>query len=162
EGGGVVFFLGDRANTSFYNKLYADGAGLFPAPLADRAVSAPSDEERQQRLARNLADPHTQLLIRDPNQPIFAEIARSPEYFDYLTIDRYFPVNRRRWDLAAAHAEELATLPNERPVSDYAAAAEELLRALPVDDLKFSRFRPALERARQSIRDALTAKSLPA
>jgi hypothetical protein len=161
DGGGVVFFLGDRANTSFYNKLYADGAGLFPAPLADRAVSAPSDDERQQRLARNLAEPHAQLLIRDPNHPIFAEIAASPEYFDYLTVDRYFPVNRRHWDLAAAHAQELATLPNERPVSDYAAAAEDLLRALPVDESRFSRFRPALERARQAIREALTGKSLP-
>jgi hypothetical protein len=160
EGGGVVFFLGDRVNAGFYNKLYGDGAGLFPAPLADRAVSAPSDEERQQRLARNLADPHAQLLIRDPSQPIFAEIARSPEYFEYLTIDRYYPVNRRRWDATAAHAEELATLPNERPVSDYAAAAEELLRALPFEDARFSRFRPALERGRQAVREALTGKSL--
>src|SRR5205823_118817 len=72
-----------------------------------------------------------------------------------------FPVTRRRWDPTVAHAEELATLPNERPVSDYAAAAEELLRALPVDEPRLSRFRPALERARQTIRDALTGKSLP-
>jgi hypothetical protein len=100
-------------------------------------------------------------LIRDPNHPIFAEIAASPEYFDYLTIDRYFPVNRRRWDPTAAHAQELATLPNERPVSDYAAAAEDLLRALPIEESRFSRFRPALERARQAIREALAGKSLP-
>src|SRR5262249_15214129 len=36
-GGSVAFFLGERVNADRYNeRLYANGKGIFPAPLADR------------------------------------------------------------------------------------------------------------------------------
>ena len=36
EGGGLVWYVGDAINTGSYNSLlYAEGAGLFPVPLAD-------------------------------------------------------------------------------------------------------------------------------
>src|SRR5262249_14556395 len=37
DGGSVAFFLGDQVRPEYYtNTLYAEGKGIFPAPLADR------------------------------------------------------------------------------------------------------------------------------
>lgn len=163
QGGGVAFFLGERVNPDFYTKrLYAAGKGVFPAPLADRPTPAPTEEERQQRALEILADPRPQLLIRDPQHPVFQEVAdpRLIGLFSFLTVERHYPVPRARWEREPGRVEELATLPNERPVADYQAAAQELLDALPAGDPKYEKYRAAFERRRRQVLDALGGKTL--
>jgi hypothetical protein len=162
-GGSVAFFLGDRVNPDYYTrKLYAGGKGLFPAPLADRPSPALTEEEKQQRLLQNLADPSPQVLIRKPDHPIFAEVSPPAfrELFNFLSIDRHYPVARQKWTADPSQYEELATLPNDRPVADYELAASEILNGLPIDNPSFAKFRPTLEKHRRAIRDALGGKSL--
>ncbi len=54
------------------------------------------------------------------------------------------------------------TLPNDRPVTEYQGAAQEILDVLPVDDARYAKYRSALEQHRRAIRDTLTGKSLHA
>ena len=74
------FFLGERVNPEFYNKkLYADGAGLFPAPLADRPSLEMTKDEILERMAVRLTiEAPRYLILRDEKHPIFREIDRTP------------------------------------------------------------------------------------
>jgi hypothetical protein len=162
-GGSVAFFLGPQVDPEFYNKeLYKDGKGVFPAPLADRPTKELSEEEKQQKLLRNLTDPQFQLFWRSDTHPLTAEAYKVRTAFKFLSIDRYFPVPRPRWNRESNRVEELATLPNDRPLSDYDNPARDILNALPVDDPKYGngKYRAGLERHRNSIREALGGKAL--
>jgi hypothetical protein len=164
-GGGVAFFLGDRVNADFYTKrLYADGKGIFPVPLAERPSAELSDEEKQERQIQTLTEPRAQVYFRNPQAPVVAELAdpknQMLSVLRFLSIDRHWPVPRARWNFDPARVEELATLPNNRPVTDYQAAAQDLLDALPIDDPQQTKYHPALEHYRRKIRDTLTGKSL--
>jgi hypothetical protein len=160
-GGGVSFFLGDKVVSSFYNdKLYAGGKGLFPAPLTEQPSRVLTEEEKQEKLMQNLVDPRQQVYIRSENHPVLEEVSKYRSYLNYLTIDRYWPVPRQRWDFEEGKVEELVTLPNDRPVADYQGAAQQILDSLPVDDPQYEKYRPALEKHRRAIRDTLTGKHL--
>jgi hypothetical protein len=162
EGGGVGFFLGDRVQPRYYNEsLYADGKGIFPAILATEPSRALTDEQRQDKLLQNLADPQPQVFVRDESHPVFenTEIAKYRDAFNFLSIERYFPVPRQRWN-RDNRVQELMTLPNTRPVADYEDRAVQLLNNLPIDDTKYAKFRPGLELHRKNIRDKLSGKSL--
>jgi hypothetical protein len=162
-GGNVAFFMGPRVRPEFYNqKLYRDGKGLFPVLLADRPSKEFSEEEKQKRQLRNLLDPQFQMFLRSDTHPLFAEAYKFRTAFKFLNIDRYFPVPRQRWNRETNHAEELATLPNDHPVSDYEAGARELLNSLPLDDPKYSKYRSGLERHKNAIRETLSGKTLQA
>jgi hypothetical protein len=159
DGGSVAFFLGDRVNPDYYTKkLYAHGKGLFPAPLADRPSPALSDEEKLQK--QDLLNPRYQIFIRNSGHPVFADVSKYPNFFKFLSIDRHYPVPRQRWSKEPGRVEELVTLPNDRPATDYQASAQEILDILPVDDASYAKYRPALERHRRAVRDTLTGKSL--
>ena len=166
EGGSVAFFLGERVNPDFYNKkLYAKGTGLFPAPLADRPSPELSAEEQQQKHEQNLQGAQNQLYLRKVSEkhPIFREVYKFRALFQFLTVQRYYPVPRLKWNAEARqknHVEELATLPNERPVSDYEGTAKGLLDSLPVQDPQYAKYRPGLERHAQAVREALAGKSV--
>jgi hypothetical protein len=160
-GGSVAFFLGDKVRPDFYNRaLYADGKGLFPVLLADRPSPALSEEDKEERLRQNLLDPRFQVFVRSDTHPVVAEVAKLRNFFNFLTIERYFPVPRLKWNFDPSRVEELVTLPNERPVTDYQATAQDILDSLPVDDPAFAKYRPGLERHRRAIRDTLTGKAL--
>jgi len=136
-GGSVAFFMGPRIRPEFYNqKLYRDGKGLFPVILADRPSKEFSEDEKQQRMMRNLLDPQFQIFLRSDSHPLFAEAYKFRSAFKFLNIERYYPVPRQKWNRETNHAEELATLPNDRPVTDYEAGIHELLNSLPLDDPK--------------------------
>jgi hypothetical protein len=161
EGGSLAFFLGDRVNPDYYNKkLYAGGQGLFPAPLADRPSPQLSEEEQRERQSQNLLDPREQIFIRNEKDPIFADVWKYRSFFQFLTIDRYFPVPRSKWRPPAGRVEELVTLPNERPVGDYAATVRDTLESIPVGDAGYAAYRPLLEPRMAAVRDALGGKSL--
>lgn len=160
-GGSVAFFMGPRIRPDFYNqKLYRDGKGPFPVILADRPSKEFSEEEKQKRQLTNLLDPQFQVFFRSDTHPLFAEAYKFRTAFKFLNIDRYFPVPRQRWDREINHAEELATLPNDRPVSDYESSAREILNSLPLDDPKYAKYRPGLEKHKNTIREALLGKTL--
>jgi hypothetical protein len=162
-GGSVAFFLGEKVDPDYYNKnLYAAGKGLFPAPLAERPSPALSEEEKQERRLQNLVEPTAQIFFRDEKHPIFAEVAlkETRPLFNFLSIDRHYPVPRLKWDFDPGRVEELVTLPNEKAVADYQATAQDILDSLPVDDPAMVKYRPVLERHRRAIRDTLTGKAL--
>jgi hypothetical protein len=160
-GGSVAFFMGPRVRPEFYTqKLYRDGKGLFPVPLADRPSKELSPEEKQQRLLANLLDPQFQIFLRSETHPLFAEAYKFRTAFKFLNIERYYPVPRQKWTRETNHAEELVTLPNDRPVTDYDAGIREMLNALPLEDPKYAIFRPGLERQKNAIRDKLIGKTL--
>jgi hypothetical protein len=166
EGGGVAFFLGDRVQPRYYNdSLYADGKGVFPAVLANEPSRALNDEQRQEKLLQNLADPQPQVYVRDETHPIFenTEIAKYRDAFNFLTIARYFPVPRQRWNRDSS-VQELMTLPNTRLVGDYEERTIRILEKLqgPIEDSKYVKYRPGLELHRKNIRDKLGGKSLAA
>jgi hypothetical protein len=162
DGGGLVFFLGDKVNADFYNKkLYAGGKGIFPVPLADQASKAMTDEEKAEKQLQNLVEPRMQVYIRTDSHPLVAELYKFRNFLTFLNIDRYHPVPRLKMKPEAGRKfEELATLPNDRPVSDYQSTAAEILDSLPVEDPNYEKFKPALEKHKKSIRDTLTGKSL--
>jgi aerotolerance regulator-like protein len=160
-GGSVAFFMGPRVRPDFYNqKLYRDGKGLFPVILADRPSKEFTPEEKQQRMLANLLDPQFQIFLRSDTHPLFAEAYKFRTAFKFLNLERYYPVPRQKWNRETNHAEELATLPNDRPVADYEAGIRELLNALPLDDPKYAKYRPGLERQKNAVRDKLLGKAL--
>src|SRR5260370_40604617 len=160
-GGSVAFFMGPRVRPEFYNqKLYRDGKGLFPVLLADRPSKEFTPEEKQQRMLANLLDPQFQIFLRSDTHPLFAEAYKFRTAFKFLNLERYYPVPRQKWNRETNHAEELATLPNDRPVSDYEAGIRELLNGLPLDDPKYAKYRPGLERQKNAVRYKLQGKTL--
>jgi hypothetical protein len=160
-GGGIAFFMGDRVDSAYYNKeLYADGKGIFPAPLAAQPSRALSDEDKLQKLAQNLEEQRMQVYVRSDAHPIVSELYKFRTFLTFLTIDRYWPVQRQRWKTEEGRVEELLTLPNDRAVADYQAFAQEILDLLPVEDPEWERFHAALKRHQALIRATLTGKSL--
>jgi hypothetical protein len=161
-GGGLAIFLGDRVKASFYNdQLYANGKGLFPAPLADQPSRVLSEEEKGDKQLQNLLEPRAQVYIRSKTNPIFAELYKyQANYMTFLNIDRYFPVQRLRWKPEEGKVEELVTLPNDRPVTDYQGTAQEILDKLPVEDPRYEKYKTRLDLHKRAVRDTLTGKAL--
>ncbi|MEX0704241.1 MAG: BatA domain-containing protein [Planctomycetales bacterium] len=84
-GGGLVWFVGDAVQPRFYNEqLYAEGRGLFPAPLAPTHRALPPRPEGS--TAPDLTvDRHpifVHLFDKDDNRALLIDI---------IAIDRYFP-----------------------------------------------------------------------
>jgi hypothetical protein len=139
NGGGVGFFLGEAVNADFYNQqLYADGRGVFPVPLS-RPTEPLTD---QQKFDRTFDPAMPAKLFARGDHPILERIYRddktreSNTYLRFLLIDRYFPVNRARWNPAPGSADELLTLPNYRSMDDYKEEAQKLLNQVPTDEEK--------------------------
>jgi hypothetical protein len=155
-GGSVAFFMGDRVNPQFYTKrLYNGGKGIFPAPLADKPYPALSDPE----LETNLLDGQLKLFVRADDDPIFADVwqPRMRAVFNFLPIKRYYPVPRRLWNFEPGRVQEMATLPNQRSIRDYAGEAQAIVDALngPINDPQYEKYRPALVRHQRAIHDTL-------
>ncbi len=82
DGGGVVFFLGERCNSAVVNaQLFRDGNGLFPLALG---VPTNLIETR---------DPESPDLIVDERHPVFSGFAqRNNTFLDQVRVYRYFSV----------------------------------------------------------------------
>jgi hypothetical protein len=134
NGGGVAFFMGPLVSASYYNRnLYAKGKGLFPVPLADQYFPLDNAPERAADFSQE------QILLRDEafsnnfKFPIFGQVFRQKgdrEVLRFLPIKRYWPVPRDLWQPTPGQTEELATLPNERPISAYADRAQQIAKEL--------------------------------
>src|SRR5262249_6954549 len=75
--------------------------------------------------------------------------------FKFLTIDRYFPVARARWNPEPGKTEELVTLPNRRSPEDYQDRVREILNKLPENAEKYA---PGLTLHRRAILRVLGPK----
>jgi hypothetical protein len=155
DGGSVAFFLGDKVRSDYYtDRLYAKGKGIFPAPLRDRPQPPLSDDEIQPEFNGQL-----KLFVLDEKHPVFAEVWSPPyrPFFYFLPIRRYYPVLRRDWKPIPGEVDELAVLPNERSMRDYAGEAAEIADLLtrPRTDEKYAKYAPGLKRHQQAIRDLL-------
>ena len=161
-GGGVAFFMGNEVKPDFYNKLYADGKGLFPAPLADKPTEAPTSEVKLQRMFGSLTP---KIFVPNEGHPIFTRIYRDEKtrghsrennkHLIFASIDRYFPVPRTKWHTKPGEVEELMTLPNNRQIADYADETNNVLNALPVEAEKNAKFKARLEEHRRVIKNVL-------
>lgn len=162
RGGGVAFFLGSETKPDFYDKLYAQGKGIFPVPLADRPTEPPPDDVKLERL---LGNPSPKLYPRDLTHPILSRIYRDEKsrrpsrennkYLVFASIDRWWPVRRQAWNPQPGETEEILTLPNTRQIGDYADQVNRLLRDLPRREEKYARFRPRLEEYLRQIQNVL-------
>jgi hypothetical protein len=155
DGGGVAFFMGPAVSSRYYNKeLYKDGKGLFPVPLKETYYPPPSEEP----LAPKASDT-PQLLLRDklfPDPrayPIFGVICEKPEQRDPLLdlpIRRYFQVPRGSWKPEPGRVLELATLPNDQPITVYQQAVLDITRGDKLRGIfakeEFAKYRRSLER----------------
>jgi hypothetical protein len=160
QGGSVAFFLGDKVRPAYYNDvLYNKGKGLFPAPLADRpSYQKLSEEEEFKKL---YLEEQQKLFVRSKH-PIFNDIFSYQSVFRYLILEGYWPtLPRSKWTNAPGTVEELVTLPNEKPLDNFKAAGNQLNQQLQaVNDPKFEKWKPGLERHHRAIRDALGGSQL--
>ena len=83
-GGGLAWFMGDSVLPAFYNdKLYKQGEGLFPAPLANAPAALPRDEA-------GLSGPD----VAPTSHPVLAILggAENP-FLDLLFVNEYYPLD---------------------------------------------------------------------
>ncbi|REJ90402.1 MAG: VWA domain-containing protein [Planctomycetota bacterium] len=85
EGGGLAWFLGNAVRPAFYNdKLYNEGAGLFPAPLANSTG-------RLERDLSQTAGPDIQVT----DHPLFRILAgQENPFLDLVFVNDYFPLDQ--------------------------------------------------------------------
>jgi len=105
-GGGVAFFLGDRVLPAAYNqRLYRDGAGLFPAPLL-----APAD------LLVNQREKSPDLVVeRHPLFDIFS--GERNGFLSSVAFSRYFRLQDAWKPAADGPVQTIARLRNGAPLA---------------------------------------------
>ncbi|MEX2139879.1 MAG: CARDB domain-containing protein, partial [Pirellulales bacterium] len=104
-GGGVVFFTGDRTQAADYTKrLYRDGEGIFPVPLAGPVLLEEPISERT---------PDMEVSAH----PIFGKFAgdRNP-FITAVNVTRYMAVQRNWKPAADSTAKVIARLRNGAPL----------------------------------------------
>ncbi len=173
-GGGVGFFLGDKVNAREYNQsLYRGGQGLLPAPLMEQPSKELTEDELQ---ARRFRIAQKKLLLRDParrSHPALAglytdergepvkDAEQLERVFGFISIKRYWPVQRIgpwRQDRSVA---ELYCMPNEQAMGDYEKAIREVSDGLPVEAIDTpEKYKKALGDFRKKLRD-LASSSEP-
>ncbi len=105
NGGGLAFFTGDQSRADFLNQLYADGEGLFPAPLespipllVDQMAKSPD------------------LIVGD--HPIFHVFAgENNPFIRMVNIEKYFAVQKNWKPQEGSSTKILARLRNGAPLA---------------------------------------------
>lgn len=164
NGGGVGFWLGPDINPKEYNeRLYRDGAGLFPVPLADK----PTDElPEEEQLRRRYQISQKKFLVRDAAiraHPALAglylderglpagDVDKLERVFGFISIRRHWPVPRGRWrdDKAVV---ELYCLPNDGKTANYEVAVRRVVDAIPVELPEYAAYRDVLKPLRDDLK----------
>jgi Aerotolerance regulator N-terminal len=150
-GGGVAFFMGPSIkdkDMKFYNdKLYADGKGMFPAPLKEVANANKSTQELDEMRRRDMAPTHIhgKLVVKSEARRHPAMIRLYSEGLlqtitdksirDYekaflgISIPRYYIVNRQIWK-QSDNVQSLIFTPNYASVADYEKTTKDLITKL--------------------------------
>ena len=173
-GGGVGFFLGPNVNAKEYNQgLYKDGAGLFPVPLMEQPSKELTEDEIQ---ARRFRISQKKLLLRDVakrNHPALAglytdergepvkDADQLERVFGFISIKRYWPVDRIGKWREDRSVTELYCMPNEQPMADFEKPIRDLKDGLPVEDPAFAKFAKPLSEARKALRELETTANEP-
>jgi hypothetical protein len=155
EGGGVAFFMGPLVNPASYNKvLFKDGKGVFPVPLKEQYFPPAGQDALPEMFSES-----PRLLLREDRFPDLATYPIfGPAAFDLpmakvllggLSVYRYFQVPRAAWRPEPDKAFELATLPNDDPVTRYQKDVYDITRGdltqkEVLTQTDYARFRPAL------------------
>jgi hypothetical protein len=150
-GGGVAFFLGDKVRPVRYNRLlYRKGEGLFPVQLANQPTDPPDEKQK----AKDKGDRPT-LYLRAPQHSVCADLPEARAFFQFLDIDRYYPLARSKRDQAAGRVQEIISLPNDGELDSFKEETQKLNRAIPSAEESYKEFRPGLQRHQWAIRQAL-------
>jgi hypothetical protein len=150
-GGGIAFFMGPSIkdkDMKFYNeKLYADGKGMFPAPLKDIANKEKTTQELDDIRRRDMAPTHIhgKLVVRSEARKhpamirLYSEgllqtitdksIREYEKAFLGISIPRYYIVNRQTWK-QTDNVQSLIFTPNYASVADYEKSTKELIARL--------------------------------
>jgi hypothetical protein len=72
-GGGLFVAMGDQVDVEFYNRLYADGKGLLPAPVS-RATEPLTEAQKFERMFDPALPPKA--FVRAEGHPIISRIFR--------------------------------------------------------------------------------------
>jgi hypothetical protein len=103
-GGGVAFFLGDQSRAEFLNQLYAEGNGLFPAPVE---APVPLLVEQAQK------SPDMQIT----DHPIFRILAgENNPFIKMVNIEKYFAVKKSWKPPEGAAISVIARIRNGAPL----------------------------------------------
>ncbi len=134
EGGGVAFFMGPLVNPVAYNKnLYREGKGVFPVPLREVYYPPPGQDPLP-----DLFSESPRMLLREDvfpdmnSYPIFGpaafDLPMAKVLLGGLSVFRYFQVPRAAWRPEPGRVFELATLPNDDPITRYQKDVYEITR----------------------------------
>ncbi len=155
EGGGVAFFMGPLVNPAIYNKnLYKDGKGVFPVPLKEQYFPPAGQDPLPEAFSES-----PRLLLREDRFPDMAAYPIfGPAAFDLpmakvllggLSVYRYFQVPRAAWRPEPGKAFELATLPNDDPITRYQKDVYDITRGDTTKEVlgmsDYARYRPAVQ-----------------
>ncbi len=163
EGGGIGFFLGPDVKPADYNKLlYADGNGIFPVSLPDRPTEPLSDEKRLERrlnlkknilLKDNAMKNHLALtrIYTDDIGQLYKEDGVE-KFFNFISIERYWPVRRIGKWRDDRNVSELYCLPNEQAMGEFDKPATDLISKLPIDEPKYAKYKIPLAALKHEIR----------
>lgn len=186
NGGGCGFWLGALVKPAEYNKtLYRDGAGLFPAPLPQdpfpvkpREQMSPDeqaeDDDRIERLKFNIFQ--KKLLVRDPSRRLHPALAgmyadgrgtvRDPDalekFYRFVTVQRYWPIERIGKWVEDKSVTELMCLANERKAGDYEQEANARVKDLQglIDDPELAKYKDALTKFRKAWQATLAGEKV--
>ena len=154
-GGGLAVFLGPRVVAKNYNdKLFANGKGLFPAPLAEFPFPRTTDKE--------LADPQ-RLFLRSDTHPMLDELRKvHPDFLRSVPIRRYWPINRRDWKPEPGVIEQLVILPNRGTLAEYAGEAKSLVKEIEqlLAKKEHEKYHPGLKFHLKALQEALADRPL--
>ncbi len=104
-GGGLAFFLGDQSRADFLNRLYAEGNGLFPAPLE---APVPLLVEQSQKTP--------DLAITD--HPIFRVFSgENNPFIKMVNIEKYFAVKKGWKPAEGSTTAVIARIRNGAPLA---------------------------------------------
>jgi hypothetical protein len=165
QGGGVGFFLGPDVNAKEYNeRLYRNGEGLFPVPLADQPSKELTQEEQ---LMRRVRFSQKKFLVRDRTRrshPALAglyldergEVDKDSEklerVFGFVNIARYWPVPRLGKWRDDKSVTELYCYPNDQAMSEFEAAIRKVADAIPTEDPAYAKYKELLTKSRNELR----------
>jgi hypothetical protein len=163
DGGGVGFFLGPNVKPAEYNRwLYDNGNGVFPVQLPDKPTEPLTEEQlNERRLSFNMklmvkdtavrAHPALRGMYLDEQNRPNLDVDKAEKIFRFVTINQYWPVKRLGKWRDDKSVTELMCMPNDSPMSAYDGAAQAVANALPVDEAKYAKFKPILEKMRSAI-----------
>jgi hypothetical protein len=108
-GGGLAVFLGPDSNLEFYRRLYEEGEGLFPVPLAPALTG---DGVLPARVDPDVPDFHA------IEHPVFAYLSgESNAYLAGATLERYYRVEDSFRPAPQSGVEIIASLYNGEPMA---------------------------------------------